>query len=253
MPVLLFSVGLALITGILFGLFPALQLARPEISKVMQSSTRKVAGSVRGKQLHSVLIAGQIALTLLLLTAAGVAIQGFVHMMHVDLGYNPHNVMSVGIPVHEHTFSTWAERSEYFTRLRDRIATLPGVISTGISTNATPPDSGWTQAFELQGKTEGEDQKASINLVDSRYFSTLAIPLRKGRLWEEGELKRGAPMAVINETFVKHYFPNSDPLGGAIKIPSLKSEPPERLAAPGSDGWWHLVGIEMLRGSMIGS
>ena len=67
-PVLLFSVGLALITGILFGLFPALQFARPEISQVMQSSTRKVAGSVRGKRLHSVLIAGQIALTLLLLT-----------------------------------------------------------------------------------------------------------------------------------------------------------------------------------------
>ena len=110
-PVLLFSVGLALLTGIVFGLFPALQLARPEIGQIMQSSTRKVAGSVRGKRLHSSLIAGQIALTLLLLTAAGVAIEGFVHMMHVDFsGYNPHNIMSVGIPVHQNTFTTWAER-----------------------------------------------------------------------------------------------------------------------------------------------
>ncbi len=243
MPVLLFSVGLALLTGILFGLFPALQLARPEISQVMQSGTRKVAGSVRGKRLHSVLIAGQIALTLLLLTAAGIAIQGFVRMLHVNLGYNPHNVMSVGIPVHEHTFPTWAERSDYFTQLRDRIATLPDVVSTGISTNATPPASGWNQPFELQGKTAGEDQKASVNFVDSRYFSTLAIPLRKGRLWEETELKRGAPMAVVNETFVKHYLADSDPLNGAIKIPSLKSEPPERLVAPGSDGWLQVIGV----------
>ena len=243
MPVLLFSVGLALITGILFGLFPALQLARPEISQVMQSGTRKVAGSVRGKRLHSVLIAGQIALTLLLLTAAGIAIQGFVRMLHVNLGYNPHNVMSVGIPVHEHTFSTWAERSDYFTQLRDKIATLPDVVSTGISTNATPPDSGWNQPFELQGKTAGEDQKASINFVDSRYFRTLAIPLRNGRLWEETELKRGAPMAVVNEAFVKHYFPTSDPLHGAIKIPSLKNEPPERLVAPGSNGWLQVIGV----------
>ena len=242
-PVLLFSVGLALLTGILFGLFPALQLARPEISQVMQSSTRKVAGSVRGKRLHSVLIAGQIALTLLLLTAAGIAIQGFVRMLHVNLGYNPHNIMSVGIPVHEHTFSTWAERSDYFTQLRDRIATLPDVVSTGISTNATPPDSGWNQPFELQGKTAGEDQKASVNFVDSRYFSTLGIPLRKGRLWEETELKRGAPMAVVNETFAKHYFANSDPLIAAIKVPSLKSEPPERLVAPGSDGWLQVIGV----------
>jgi predicted permease len=241
--VLLFSVGLALLTGILFGLFPALQLARPNISQVMQSSTRKVAGSVRGRRLHSILIAGQIAFTLLLLTAAGIAIQGFVRMLHVNLGYNPHNVMSVGIPVHEHTFPTWAERSEYFTQLRDRIAILPDVLSTGISTNATPPDSGWNQPFEIQGKTVGEDQKASVNFVDSRYFTTLSIPLRNGRLWEESELKRGAPMAVVNEAFVKHYFADSEPLNGAIKIPSLKSEPPERLVAPGSDGWLQIIGV----------
>ena len=140
-------------------------------------------------------------------------------MMHVNLGYNPHNVMSVGIPIHENTFPTWAERSNYFTQLRDKIATLPDVISTGISTNATPPDSGWNQPFELQGKTASEDQKSSINFVDSRYFSTLGIPLRKGRLWDEAELERGALMAVVNEAFVKHYYSNSDVLGSSIRIP----------------------------------
>jgi putative ABC transport system permease protein len=242
-PVLLFSVGLALLTGIVFGLFPALQLARPDIGQIMQSSTRKVAGSVRGKRLHSTLIAGQIALTLLLLTAAGVAIEGFVHMMHVDLGYNPHNIMSVGIPVHQNTFTTWAERSNYFTQLRDRIATLPEVVSTGISTNATPPDSGWEQPFELKGKTASDDQKASVNFVDSRYFSTLQIPLRKGRLWDETELQHGALMAVVNETFVKRYYANSDVLAGSLKVPSLKSTSQETLVAPGSDGWLQVIGV----------
>ncbi len=242
-PVLLFSVGLALITGILFGLFPALQLARPEIGQIMQSNTRKVAGSVRGKRFHSVLIAGQIALTLLLLTAAGVAIEGFVHMMHVDLGYNPHNVMSVGIPVHEHTFPTWAERSNYFTQLRDKIATLPDVLSTGISTNATPPDSGWDQPVELKGKTASEDQKVSINFVDSRYFSVLEIPLRKGRLWDDAELQHGALMAVVNETFVKHYYSNSDVLSSSVRIPSLKSDSAERIVVPGGDGWLQVIGV----------
>jgi predicted permease len=242
-PVLLFSVGLALMTGILFGLFPALQLARPEIGQIMQSSTRKVAGSVRGKRFHSVLIASQIALTLLLLTAAGVAIEGFVHMMHVDLGYNPHNVMSVGIPVHEHTFPTWAERTNYFTQLRDKIATLPDVLSTGISTNATPPDSGWDQPVELKGKTASEDQKVSINFVDSRYFSVLEIPLRKGRLWDDAELQHGALMAVVNETFVKHYYSNSDVLGSSVRIPSLKSDSAERIVVPGGDGWLQVIGV----------
>src|SRR6201996_7777232 len=242
-PVLLFSVGLALITGIVFGLFPALQLARPEIGQIMQSRTRKVAGSVRGQRIHSVLIAGQIALTLLLLTASGAAIEGFVHMMRVPLGYNPHNAMSVGIPVHENTFTSWTERMNYFEQLRAKIATLPDVVSTGISTNATPPDSGWNQPFDLMGKTATEDQKASVNFVDSNYFSTLEIPLRQGRLWTATEIAHGAPMAVVNEAFAKHYYANGDILGRSIKIPSLKSEPPYRLVAPGSDGWLQIVGV----------
>jgi putative ABC transport system permease protein len=242
-PVLLFSVGLAIATGVLFGLFPALQSARPEISQVMQSNARKVAGSVRGKQLHRVLIAGQIALTMLLLTAAGAAIEGFVRMLRVDLGYNPHNVMSVGIPVHENAFPTWTDRANYFTQLRDKIAALPDVESTGISTNATPPESGWNQAFELQGKTPSDDQKASVNFVDSRYFATLGIPLKNGRLWEQTELGRGALMAVVNESFVKHYYPTGDAIGRSIKIPGIKSDSTQTLVAPGSNGWLQIIGV----------
>jgi hypothetical protein len=131
----------------------------------------------------------------------------------------------------------------YFAQLREKIATLPDVISTGISTNATPPDSGWTQPFELMGKTATEDQKASINLVDSNYFTTLEIPLRHGRLWDTTEIAHGAPMAVVNEAFVRHYYSNGDILGRSIKIPSLKSEPPNRLDAPGSDGWLQIIGV----------
>jgi putative ABC transport system permease protein len=242
LPVLLFSIGLALVTGVLFGLFPALQLARPEISQVMQSSARKIAGSVRGKHLHAGLIAGQIALTLLLFSAAGAAIEGFVRMMRVTLGYNPHNTMSVGIPVHENTFATWTERVNYFELLREKIATLPDVLSVGISTNATPPDSGWNQPFELQGKTATEDQKASINFVDSNYFSTLQIPLREGRLWDASEIAHGALLAVVNQSFARHYYPNGNILGHSIKIPSLKNEPPNHLVAPGGDGWLQVIG-----------
>ncbi len=90
--------GLALLSGIVFGLFPALQSARPEISQVMQAGTRRLTGSVKGRRLHTALIAGQIALTLLLMTAAGAAIQAFIRMNRVPLGYEPKHVMSVVIP-----------------------------------------------------------------------------------------------------------------------------------------------------------
>jgi putative ABC transport system permease protein len=242
-PVLLFSVGLAVLTGVFFGLFPALQLARPEISQSIQASTRKVAGTVRGKRFHNTLIAGQIALTLLLMTAAGAAIQGFVHMMRVPLGYDPHHVMSVGIPVHDNTYKSVTERVNFYEQLREKIGTLPDVLSTGISTNATPPESGWEQAFELSGKPSGEEQKARLEFVDPGYFSTLHMPLLQGRVWDKTEIAHSAPMVLVNATFVRRYYPNGEILGRSLKIPTLKDEPPYNLAAPGSDGPLQVVGV----------
>lgn len=243
LPVLLFSVGLAVLTGILFGLYPALQLAKPEINQVMQSNGRKVAGSVRGKRVHSSLIAGQIAMTLLLLTAAGAAIEGFLHLMRVPLGYDPRNVMSVGIPVHENTYKTLAERVNFFEQLRQKMASVPDVVSTGISTNATPPSNGWTQAFELLGKPSSEDQQAQVNFIDPGYFTTLRIPLMQGRVWDATEIAHSAPLALVNQTFAKRYYPTGDVLGHSLKLPRLKGEPPYNLAAPGSDSWIQVVGV----------
>ena len=141
------------------------------------------------------------------------------------------------------TFGTWGERSNYFVRLRDQIATLPDVISTGISTNATPPDSGWTQPFEVQGKAASEDQKASINFVDSRYFSTFRNSAQERPVMGRDRTQRGALMAVVNETFAKHYYPKRNILDRSVKIPSIKSNPPENLVVPGSDGWLQIIGV----------
>ncbi len=243
LPVLLFSVGLAVLTGVFFGLFPALQLARPQISQTIQASTRKVVGTVRGKRFHNALIAGQIALTLLLMTAAGAAIQGFVRMMRTPLGYDPHHVMSVGIPIHDNTYKSIAERVNYYEQLQGKIGALPDVTSTGISTNATPPNSGWEQAFELPGKPSGEEQKARLEFVSPGYFTTLHVPLLRGRAWDHTEVAHGAPMVLVNETFVRRYYANGDILGRSLKIPTLKDEPPYTMAAPGSDGPLQVIGV----------
>ena len=243
LPVLLFSVSLAVLSGVLFGVFPALESARREINHVIQAGTHKMSGSVRGKRMHTGLIAGQIALTLLLLTAAGAAIQGFSRMMRRPLGYDPHHVMSVGIPVHENTLNTWAERAAYFSQLRERVAAMPGVSSAGISTNATPPNNGWNQTFEILGKTASEQQEARANFVSPEYFTTLHIPLVEGRLWEQSEISRGATLALVNQTFARRYFPGEDVLSHSVRMPRLTSQPPYRLNATGSDGWLQIIGI----------
>ena len=243
LPVLYFSVGLALLTGIVFGISPALQSARPDIAQVMQSTTRKMSAGLHGRRTHSVLISGQIALTLLLLAGAGVAMQGFVRMMRVDLGYDPHNTMSVGIPVHDNTYTTWEARRTYFNQLLQKVAAMPEVVSAGLSTNATPPSSGWEQRFEISAKPVAEQQRARINFISPEYFSVLHIPLLQGRFWDETETMHGSKLALINQTLARQYFSNGDAIGSEIRVPQMKGEPPFALAVPESDSWFQVIGI----------
>ena len=242
-PTLLFAVGVAILSGVFFGVFPAFDSGRHEINEGMQTGLRTVAGSIRGKRVHTGLIAGQIALTLLLLTAASAAIHGFTKMMQRPLGYDPHNVMSVGIPVHENTLKTWDERAAYFTQLRERVNAMPGVVQAGISSNATPPRNGWSQPFEILGKAAGEFQDARINFVSPEYFNILRIPVVQGRLWQQSEISRGATLAIVNETFVHKYFSGEQVLGRSLRIPRLVSEPPYGIAVTGSDGWLQIIGV----------
>ena len=139
LPVLLVSTALAVVTALVFGVWPALQLSRPDLARVTQASARRVIGSAQGRRTHRVMVAVQVALTLLMLTVAGAAGKGFLRLANADLGYDPQNTMSLPIPVHDGTYKTWKERSEYFERLRAAVAAMPQVESAGISTNATPP------------------------------------------------------------------------------------------------------------------
>ena len=242
-PVLLFSVGLAFATTIIFGLWPALQLSRPEIARLMQTSSRRVAGSVGARRSHSAMVAAQVALTLLMLTAAGAAGKGFLRLVHADLGYDPRNAMSVPIPVHENTHVEWKDRAEYFEQIRARIAAMPQIVAAGISTNATPPENGWRQNIEIMGRADSEKPEVRVNFVSPEYFPLLRIPLAQGRLWDHTETMRGALLAVINQTMAKQFWPNGDAIGHQVKIPVLKDQPPYQRAVAGADGWMQIIGI----------
>ncbi|SPE33803.1 conserved membrane hypothetical protein [Candidatus Sulfopaludibacter sp. SbA3] len=244
LPVLFFSGGLALVTGVLFGTWPAVQMSRTQVGQMMQSSARRVAGSVHGRRTYNALIAGQIALTLLLLAGAGSAMEGFVRLMHTPLGYDPHHVMSVGIPLHDDSYTAWAARGAYFEQLRAKVAETPGVTMTAISGNATPPQNGWNFRFEILGRPALEEQTASMNLVSPQYFAVLRIPLRQGRVWSATENRSGAHVAVINRTLAQRYFPTGDAIGHSIKLPGFEDRPPVVLSAPGiADSWLFIVGV----------
>jgi predicted permease len=243
MPVLLFSTGLAVLTAIVFGVWPALQLSRPDLGRVAQASSRRVLGSAQGRRTHRVMVAVQVALTLLMLTAAGAAGKGFLRLANTDLGYDPKNTMSLPIPVHDGTYQTWKERSEYFERLRAAVAAMPQVEAAGISTNATPPSNGADSAFEIRGSGALEKPIARGNLISSEYFPLLRIPMSQGRLWDRDEIARGAPLAVINQTMARQHWPKGDAIGHQIRFANLKDEPPYSPASVGADGWIEIVGV----------
>lgn len=242
-PVLLFCIAVAVGTGLLFGLWPAWQLSRPEVSQVMQSNTRKTTGDVRGRRTHAILIGGQIALTLLMMSGAGAAVEGFLRLSHMNLGYDPHDVMSVGIPIHEGMSKAWAERAAYFERLYAKVAEVPGVKMSAVSSNATPPANGFTTKFEIVGKPSAADQNLIFNMVSKEYFPVLRVPIIQGRLWDEDETKRGAALAVVNQSFAKRYFPAGDAIGHVFTMPILKNPPPGAVIAPGADKGFLIMGV----------
>ena len=171
-------------------------MSRPDVSQVMQASGRKVAGRSGQARSLCTLIAAQIALTTIIMGAAGSAIGGFMRMTHRNFGYDAAHVMSVPIPLHQHSYLTREERTTYFKTLRETITAVPGVTEVAVSANATPPDGGSNLAFEILGIPSAQRQYLRANFISPEYFSTLNITLLQGRLWDETENTRGAPLAV---------------------------------------------------------
>ena len=244
LPVLFFSVSMALATGVLFGLWPALQLSRTHIGQIMQSSTRRAAGSVRGRRTHSVLIAAQVALTLLLLAGAGSSMKGFTQLIHQPLGYDPHHVMGVGIPLRQNSYRTWSARAAYFEQLREKVAETPGVTEAAISTDSTPPRNGWIIGFEILGDPAANPEICPANLISPEYFAALRIPLLQGRIWTDTENSKGAHVAVINRTLAQRYFPKGDAIGHSLRLPGIEGNPATVLSPPNiATSWLQIVGI----------
>ncbi len=245
-PVLIFSSFVAAGTALLFGLWPALQMSWTHTGQAMAGASKRVAGSIWGQRTHRALIGLQIALTLVLLATAGSAMKAFVELSRTPLGYDPHHVMSVGIPLRTNSYTTWAARADHFERLRAKVAETPGVTIAAISSNATPPRSGNWSPFEILGMPAAESQKASMHFVSPEYFAALRIPVREGRLWSEIENHNGAQIVVVNQTLAQRYFSSvkGGAIGRSVKIAGLDPGAPRVLTPPKiAESWLQIVGI----------
>jgi predicted permease len=248
LPILAFSISLALITGVLSGLFPAMRLSRPNLSQVIQSTSRTTGVNTSRRALN-ILISSQIALTFVLLGAAGAAIAGFLKITSTQLGYDPHNVMVVGIPLKRDTSKNRDARAAYIDQIEKTAASVPGVLAVAVSNRGIPPSPpfggiGTQGQFEIFGVHTQREKLAVISLVSPEYFSTLNIPLIKGRLWDQSENQRGDFVAVVNQTLAARYWPKGDAIGHQIRVGSLKDDgAPLSVASAQSAQQRQIIGV----------
>jgi predicted permease len=251
LPILAFSVALALLCGILFGLVPALRLSRRDSAHMLPGRQTGVVAAP-AKRRWSVLIAAQVALTLLLMATAGTAIRSFLGLMWTSLGYDPANVMRLGIILHNHALGekdgipSREARVAYIDQIRKKIASLPGVSAVAVGVRATPPHTAAESSFELFG-TEGtgdhEQSPARVVLVDPDYFATLRIPLLQGRIWNTDENNHGDFIAVVNHAFATRYLSSSNAMGRQLRIPDLKPQNRYQVASAQSTAWRQIIGV----------
>jgi predicted permease len=247
-PILAFSVALALLCGILFGLFPALRLSRSDPARALPG---RQAGHAAAPARHrwSVLIAAQVALTLLLMATAGTAIRGFLRLTQAPLGYDPADVMQVGVKLHTHEPGEWSRlqsreaRTAYIEQIRERIASVPRVSTAAVAIGATPPDADVQSSFIIDGSGDGEQPQARVMLVGQRYFAALRIPLLEGRVWNADENSGGDFVAVVNRAFVTRYLSSSNAVGRQLRIPGLTAHTLYEAVSAQSTAWRQIIGV----------
>jgi putative ABC transport system permease protein len=241
--VLLFAVAIALLTGILFGSSPAWQLSRPEPAALMQGSSAKLTGTLRGRHTHRLLIAGQVMLTMLLLAGAGAALRAFMTLYHAPMGFDPDHVFFMAISLPKGGQHTWESLAAAQESYRQTAETAPGVASASVATTWTPPFGGYRGKVLVSSNPNLTDAQAVLGLVSANIFSTLRIPLLQGRFFTPEEDERAAHVALVNRAFVKQYIPGGDALGKSVRSPGLKLDNANLISTAKPDDWLQIVGV----------
>jgi putative ABC transport system permease protein len=217
--VLLFTVGVSLLTGCLFGLFPILQVILPRSAAGLKTG-KAVSSQSRGTvRLRQAMIVGELAISLMLVCGAGLLIRTLWQLQNVDPGFNAQGVMTARVWLPQDRYAEIGPQNQFYSQLEQQLARQPGVQSAALVTELPLGGNHIPHNFVVAGRAPlaiGTEPEAETNLVSSAYFSTLQIPLRQGRFFTEAD-REGAPLvAIVNEAMVRQYFAKEDPLGAQL-------------------------------------
>ena len=230
-PVLLFSLSVAVFTALLFGLAPALHLVKPDIVEPLKDSGKGVSGGFRHGKLRTTLVVVEVALSLVLLVGAGLLMRSFVALQQVELGLNPDNILVARLPLPKEQYKTAAAKQHFFRELLQRLYALPGVVAA-TETSTLPPYGGIPSEVDIPGKTHSDKWNAIFQLCSEGYFPTVGIRMLRGRSLSETDVNDARKVAVVNQTLVKKYFGREDPIGRQIKLTMLETVPEPPVKNP---------------------
>jgi putative ABC transport system permease protein len=223
-PVLLFSLAIAVCTALVFGLAPALQTAKRDMVEPLKGSGKGVAGGFRRGWLRNTFVVVEVALSLMLLAGAGLLMRTFVNLQQVDLGLNPDNILVARLPLPRGQYGTAEAKQRFFEALLQRLHALPGVVAAA-ETSTLPPYGGIRSDVDIPGKPQTEKRLALFQLCSEGYFPTLGLRLIRGRTLSKEDVTDARRVAVVNQTLVQRFFGNEDPIGQRIKFKLLETLP----------------------------
>ncbi|HKX31709.1 MAG TPA: ABC transporter permease [Blastocatellia bacterium] len=216
--VLAYTLGLSVLTGVLFGLAPAWQAMRVDLNEALKlGRTRSGAGH---RRLQNALVIVEVALALVLSIGAGLLIQTFYHLRQIDVGFRTKDLLTLQTRLPRARYLDHAKRTAFFQETLERVRALPGVVSAAYTSGLPMAGQGGIYTLSIEGRLVhgGIGLEAGHRQISSGYFAALDIPLRQGRVFDERDTMQTQPVAIINETMARRFFPNENPLGKRFSI-----------------------------------
>jgi putative ABC transport system permease protein len=218
--VLGFAFLVSLLTALLFGLAPAIQFAKPGLQGALNKGGRTASSGFVGNRLRQLLVVTEVGLALVLLIGAGLLIRSFVRLLQVNPGFAQEGVLALQVFIWDN-YPKAGQRAIYVEEMEGRIASLPGVVAVGIASRAPLIGIPLFTPFTVEGRPQpkpGQEARARFTFASVDYFRTMSIPLRRGRVFMRSDNEQAPPVALINESFARTYFPGEDPLGKKLRV-----------------------------------
>jgi putative ABC transport system permease protein len=235
--VLAYTLGISVLAALLFGLAPAFQQTAVNLHSTLKEGGRTNSPGRARHRAHSALVVAQVALALVLLTGAGLMTWGVLHKIYAGFGIDPKQVLTANIRLSNAQYEDPSKQAAFFQEATERLEALPGVISAGGTTALVPLEEARVVTFSIKGQAvlpRTERAKADWFSITPRFLETLRVPRLRGRSFDSHDNGQAPPVAVVNQAFVRRYFPNDEPLGKHLRLDTGESDRPD---------WSEIVGV----------